>query len=85
MRKLRWKHLIEYDEHSKKIIITRLMERGTPHLFTELSIEKVRSSRRTAEDIGQMLGEALVLDMKGLRDRLRVTRFSREKPRPRAR
>lgn len=82
MGDLSWKHLVEYDERQRKIVIMRLMKPGPSHLYTELSVDKVRLSKRTLEDIGQMLGETLVLDMKGLRDRLPVTRFRREKPRP---
>ncbi len=68
MSSLRYRHVFEYDELSRKIIITRVFDSGQSHLFTELQIDQVDPSLRTLAHIGRMLGENLILDTPGLRD-----------------
>jgi len=68
--KLRYWHIVDYNEQSRKIVITRVFESGKSHLFTELEIDKVDPSSRTLRTLGRMLGEALILDTPGLRDEI---------------
>ena len=62
------KHLVEYDEGERKIVILRLLEGGSSHLYTEIPLNEVSPSQRTLEGLGRILGEALILDMNRLRD-----------------
>jgi len=74
MAGIKYHHVVEYDEHTKKITITRVFDRtsdfrpGQPDLYTELSLPDINPSERTFERISAWLGEALVFDTRGLRD-----------------
>ena len=65
-----YKHLVEYDPATDKIIIHRLFVSGQTHLYTEIPMSQIKSEQRTLKDIGRILGEALVLDMSQFRDSL---------------
>ena len=42
MAKVKYSHLVEYDEASNKIVITRVFETGKPSLYAELPIDDIR-------------------------------------------
>jgi hypothetical protein len=68
MAKIKYSHLVEYDEAANKIVITRVYETGDPDLYTELSIDDIPPSQRTFERVSRWLGEALILDIRKLCD-----------------
>lgn len=68
--KVRYRHVVEYDESSRKIVVTRVFESGESHLFTEFPIDRITTPSQRFEALGRMLGEALILDTPGLRDEI---------------
>jgi len=70
MIEMRYKHLVEYDLEENKIIISRMLESGKVHLYTEIPINELDVSKRTLEALGRMLGEAIILDMNQFRDQV---------------
>lgn len=65
-----YKHTVEYDSTANKIVIFRLLESGERHLYTEIPLDELDENRRNFKHIGQILGEALLLDMADVRDRI---------------
>lgn len=65
-----YKHIVAFDKNTNKITIHRMLEDGTSHLYTEIDITRIDLDRRTLQGVGQILGEALVLDMNRLRDQI---------------
>ncbi|HZP76505.1 MAG TPA: hypothetical protein VFB45_10215 [Pseudolabrys sp.] len=68
MTEHRYRHVVEYDERARKIVVTRVFDSGESHLFTEFPIDRVTPPSAKFEALGRMLGEALILDTPGLRD-----------------
>jgi hypothetical protein len=68
MSEVKYRHIIEYDEKERKVILSRLMDSGKSHLYTEIALDDIDPLRRTLEGLGRMLGEAIVLDTPQLRD-----------------
>jgi hypothetical protein len=68
MSRIKYNHLVEYDEAANRIVITRLFETGKPSLYTILPIDDIPPSERTFEGVGHKLGEALILDIRKLCD-----------------
>jgi len=60
--KLRYWHVIDYDEHAKKFIITRMFESGQSRVYMEYRVGDA--------ELGCWLGAALINDTPGLRDAL---------------
>jgi hypothetical protein len=68
---MKYKHLVEFEPETNKIVIYRVLASGSQHLYTEIPIAKVIEKQRTLEGIGRILGEALILDMAQFRDQLK--------------
>jgi hypothetical protein len=69
MTGIRYKHLVHYDEKSEKVTISRVLESGATHLYTEISRDQLDAQQRTFEGLAKALGSALLADTPGLRDR----------------
>ena len=67
---MKYRHIVEYEQTTNKIVIHRQFESGQTHLYTELALTQLAQDQMTFEWVGRMLGEALILDTPGLRDKL---------------
>ena len=67
---MKYKHLIDYDEASNKLIISRIVESGESHLYTEIALDHLSAEQKNFESIAAILGRALILDTPSLRDRV---------------
>ena len=70
MTDIKYSHGVEYDSLSEKILIHRHLDGGKKHLYTEISIAEMPVQERNLSDLGRILGEALILDMIQLRDKI---------------
>jgi hypothetical protein len=69
-------HLVEYEPETDKIVIYRMPEPGSglsplgpKLLYTEIKLAKVGKERMTGDRVVRALGEALIVDIKQLRER----------------
>jgi hypothetical protein len=70
MTDISYVHIVEYESSTNKVVIYRLMSSGKKHLYTEIPIAEIATQRRNLEGLGRILGEALVLDICQLREKI---------------
>lgn len=70
MTQTTYQHVIEYDENTATITISRLFRSGEAHLYTKLVLMELEPTSRSLHGVGCMLGEAIIFDTPGLRDLL---------------
>ncbi len=71
-------HLVEYEAKTDKIVIYRIPEPGSELsvlgsklLYTEIKLSEIAIEQRSRRNVGRMLGEALIRDIRDVRDKIR--------------